>query len=104
MLTKKISKKKKHVPIRTCIACRCKKPKKEMIRWVLKGGREPVIDLEGKGTGRGANLCSSLACFDKAVKLQAFNRVWKTRLDLGDVQEKRKQMEKAINDNQKTIN
>ena len=104
MLQKRISKKEKHVPIRTCIACRCKRPKKEMVRWVLKGGKKLVIDLKGKETGRGANLCPSLACFDKAVKLRAFDRAWKVHLDLGEVQEKRKQMEKAINGDKKTIN
>lgn len=68
--------KKDSTPLRTCISCRQRCPKKDMIRLVLKEGKVPVIDCKGKVHGRGANVCAKLECFENAVKNGAFNRAW----------------------------
>lgn len=47
---------KGHVPERTCVLCRKKMPKGELIRHVFKDG-EIVVDPEQKLGGRGAYLC-----------------------------------------------
>lgn len=45
-----------HVPIRTCVACRRKFPKKELIRFVLVG-EEIILDRKATRPGKGAYLC-----------------------------------------------
>ena len=52
------------VPMRQCIGCREMKSKKEMIR----------IDATGKKNGRGAYICPSRECFQKAVKNKGIER------------------------------
>ena len=58
----------KHVPERTCLACRQVKAKKELVRLVRSptGGLE--IDTDGKKAGRGAYLCSSVKCWELGLK------------------------------------
>lgn len=62
--------------MRTCIACRAKSPKKEMLRFVLKSDGKPMLDESGKISGRGANTCASNECFEQAVEKNAFARAW----------------------------
>ncbi|MDD3661926.1 MAG: YlxR family protein [Candidatus Dojkabacteria bacterium] len=61
---------------RSCVACRKKFPKHEMIRLVLKDGR-PFIDSDGRRGGRGVNICPQEQCFEQAVKKNLFSRAWK---------------------------
>ena len=53
-----------------CVACREMKPKKELIRVV----RTPEGDIVADSTGRGAYLCPTEACLNKAVKTRALDR------------------------------
>ena len=64
----------KKVPMRMCVACREMKPKKELIRVVRTPEGEIVADETGRKNGRGAYLCRSEACFNKAVKTRALER------------------------------
>ncbi len=64
--------KKGHVPERTCIVCRKKLPKKELIRFCFK--REKIImDKEQKEGGRGAYLCSE--CISKLKNKKVFRKL-----------------------------
>ena len=56
------------VPMRTCIACRSEKPKKELIRIVKTKDGEFTVDKTGKVSGRGAYLCDDKACAEKVIK------------------------------------
>ena len=58
----------KKVPIRTCIACKTAKPKKELIRIVKTKDGEFIVDKTGKVSGRGAYLCDNKACAEKVIK------------------------------------
>ena len=58
----------KKVPMRTCIACRSEKPKKELIRIVKNKDGEFGVDKTGKLNGRGAYLCDDNACAQKIIK------------------------------------
>ena len=58
----------KKVPMRTCIACRTEKPKKELIRIVKSKDGEFFVDRTGKMNGRGAYLCEDPACAQKIIK------------------------------------
>lgn len=65
----------KKVPMRTCIACRTSKPKKELMR-VVKFGEEIKLDLTGKLNGRGAYVCADKACVEKLKKQKMLNRAF----------------------------
>lgn len=58
----------KHVPLRTCIACRQIRPKREMARVVRTPEGTLVIDERGKAAGRGAYLCRSRSCWALAMR------------------------------------
>ena len=65
----------KKVPMRTCIACRTEKPKKELVR-VVKFGDEIKLDLTGKANGRGAYVCNDKECIMKLKKQKMLNRAF----------------------------
>ena len=66
--------KQKKIPMRMCIACRESKPKKELIRIVKNKEGELNVDTTGKMPGRGAYLCPSVACLERAFKTKALQR------------------------------
>ncbi len=64
--------KKGHIPERTCIVCRKKLPKKELIRFCFKEGKI-IMDKEQKGGGRGAYFCSE--CISKLKNKKTFRKL-----------------------------
>jgi hypothetical protein len=64
----------KKVPMRMCVACREMKPKKELIRVVRTPEGDVIADETGRKNGRGAYLCRSEACLNKALKIRALDR------------------------------
>ena len=72
--------KQKKVPVRMCVACRQGKPKKEMIRIVRNKEGSVGVDLTGKAQGRGAYLCPSVQCLEKAIKSRALQRALECEL------------------------
>ena len=59
---------RKHVPLRSCIACRQKLPKRELVRIVRTPEGTIEIDPKGKRSGRGAYLCRQQQCWEQAVE------------------------------------
>lgn len=68
---------RKKVPLRQCIGCGEMKPKKELVRIIKTPEDEIVLDITGKQNGRGAYICSSLSCLEKAQKSRALERALK---------------------------
>ena len=66
----------KKIPMRTCIACREEKPKKEMLRVVRNAEGEIRLDFSGKLPGRGAYVCGSEACIKKLRKYRLLNKTF----------------------------
>jgi len=64
----------KHVPQRTCIACRRTDAKRGLIRLVRTLDGRVEVDSTGKRNGRGAYLCHNPACWDAAIKRRALER------------------------------
>jgi predicted RNA-binding protein YlxR (DUF448 family) len=64
----------KKVPLRMCLGCGEMKPKKELIRVVKNKEGEYNVDLSGKQNGRGAYICRSTDCFNKARKAKRFEK------------------------------
>jgi predicted RNA-binding protein YlxR (DUF448 family) len=62
-----------HVPERMCIACRTRRPQRELIRLARRDGTVE-IDAGRHRAGRGAYLCRRTACVTQAMKRQALRR------------------------------
>ena len=65
----------KKVPMRTCIACRACKPKKELIR-IVKSEEGISLDRTGRKNGRGAYICDDANCIAKLKKSKLLNRAF----------------------------
>ena len=66
--------KTKTIPMRMCLGCGEMKPKRELIRVVKSKEGDISLDLTGKKSGRGAYICKSVECFEKARKARKFER------------------------------
>lgn len=64
----------KKIPLRTCIACREEKPKRDMLRVVKNADGEIRLDFSGKLPGRGAYLCNNEACVKKLRKYRLLHK------------------------------
>lgn len=73
--------KKRKIPMRMCIGCREMMPKKELIRVVKSPEGSIDIDLKGKAPGRGAYLCRSQACIDKAAKSRLLEKAFEQKIE-----------------------
>ena len=58
----------KHIPQRTCIACRTVRAKREFVRIVRTADNQVQADPTGKKAGRGAYLCRQRECWDTALE------------------------------------
>ena len=70
----------KKIPMRQCIGCREKKPKKELIRVVRPPEGDVCLDFSGKMNGRGAYLCKDTACLKRAAKAKALEHALETAI------------------------
>ena len=66
--------KTKKIPMRMCLGCGEMKPKRDLIRVVKSKEGDISLDLTGKKSGRGAYICKSVECFEKARKARKFER------------------------------
>ena len=64
----------KKVPMRKCVGCGEMKNKKEMMRVLKTAENEIVLDTTGRKNGRGAYLCFSKECLQKAAKNRGLER------------------------------
>lgn len=62
--------------MRQCIGCMEMKPKNQLVRIVRSPEGEISVDATGKKNGRGAYLCHSKICFEKAVKAKKLQRTF----------------------------
>ena len=70
----------KKIPLRKCTGCQEMKNKKEMMRILRTSEGEIVLDTTGRKNGRGAYVCCSMECFEKAVKNRGLERSLKVRV------------------------
>ncbi|MBC8529011.1 YlxR family protein [Christensenellaceae bacterium NSJ-44] len=73
--------KTRKVPMRMCVGCREMKPKKELLRVVKSAEGDISFDRTGKQSGRGAYICASEACLQKAVKARMLERALDKKID-----------------------
>ena len=70
---------KKHIPQRTCVACREVNEKRSLIR-IVRTPEGVEIDPTGRKPGRGAYLHDSKDCWEKALKRGILARALKTEI------------------------
>ncbi len=70
----------KKQPQRTCMGCNEKKDKKNLIRIVKNKQNEINIDKTGKLEGRGAYICDSITCLEKAIKTKRIEKVFEQKI------------------------
>ena len=72
---------RKHIPQRTCVACRKVKAKRELIRLVRISNGSVEVDTTGKKAGRGAYLCQTPECWETGLKSGRLEYTLRTTLD-----------------------
>ena len=84
---------KRKNPQRQCVGCKMMREKKDLIR-VIKTPEDLIsIDITGKKNGRGAYLCNSIDCFEKAKNNKALERSLKRNIP----EDVYKDLEKELN-------
>ncbi|MEO6349870.1 MAG: YlxR family protein [Candidatus Limnocylindrales bacterium] len=61
-------------PMRTCVACRTERQKREFVRVVRSPDGAMSIDTTGRSNGRGAYLCADASCWAVALKKKSIER------------------------------
>ena len=67
----------RHVPERTCFACRERNPKAELVRLVRTPEGRVQLDPSGRANGRGAYLHAEAQCWEKALRRGTMERALK---------------------------
>lgn len=70
----------KKIPMRQCVGCHNMVSKKEMIRIIKTSEGEIMLDATGKKNGRGAYICKSADCLQKAIKNRSLERSLKVNI------------------------
>jgi len=78
--------KSKHIPQRTCVACRQTKEKRNLIRLVYTENGEVEVDTSAKMSGRGAYLCPKKDCWETALKRNSLEHALRVKLSNNDRQ------------------
>lgn len=71
----------KNIPQRTCIVCRTQKNKNELLRIVKNKENIIKVDESGKEPGRGAYICYSMDCLEKAKKSKKLERTLEIKIN-----------------------
>ena len=68
------------IPLRKCTGCQEMKDKRQLIRIVKTKDGNISIDNTGKKNGRGAYICKSISCLEKAIKNKGLERSFKVSI------------------------
>ncbi len=71
----------KKKPERTCIACNEQREKNSLLRIVKSKDGTIEVDETGKKSGRGAYICKSEECLDKAIKSKRLERIFEKEIE-----------------------
>lgn len=72
--------KTRKIPQRKCVVCNEQKDKNDLFRVVKDKEGNVSLDPTGKMNGRGAYICKSLECLEKAKKKNSLNNALKTKI------------------------
>ena len=85
--------KTKKIPMRKCVGCQERKEKKELIRVLRTPEGAVVLDTTGRANGRGAYLCRSADCLQKAVRNRGLARSLEQEIPAEVLEALQKEME-----------
>ena len=68
------------IPMRMCVGCREMKEKRSLLRIVKNAEGAISFDRVGKAPGRGAYICRSKECLQKAIKQRQLERALETQI------------------------
>lgn len=71
----------RHIPQRMCISCRDKTNKRALFRIVRTSDGQAEVDLTGRKPGRGAYICDTPACWQRATTTPLLDHALKTELN-----------------------
>lgn len=80
----------KKIPMRQCVGCQEMKSKREMMRVIRTAEGDIVLDMTGRKNGRGAYICRSEECLQKARRTKGLERSFKMNIS-GEVYERLEQ-------------
>lgn len=83
-------------PERTCVGCRIKRPKRELLRVARTPNGRIEVDPRGKAPGRGAYVCRDTACVEQATRKGRLGRALSVALDPEDLARLRTEIEREI--------
>jgi predicted RNA-binding protein YlxR (DUF448 family) len=86
--------------VRTCVACRTERQKREFVRIVRAPDGTVSLDASGRASGRGAYLCADGSCWQSALRKSSIERALGTPLPA----ELREQLAKGVSPNQGGLN
>lgn len=73
------TRKRRHVPQRTCVVCRTTSDKRTLTR-LVRTADGVQVDPTGKLNGRGAYVCSQTACWDRVLETDVLEHALRTML------------------------
>lgn len=73
--------KTRKIPMRMCVGCREMKEKRSLLRIVKSPEGAISFDRVGKAPGRGAYICRSKDCLEKAVRQRQLERALETKIE-----------------------
>ena len=73
--------KTRKIPMRMCVGCREMKEKRALLRIVKSAEGEISFDPAGKKPGRGAYICRSTECLEKAVRQRQLERALEHKIE-----------------------
>jgi uncharacterized protein len=71
-----------HEPTRTCLGCRARRSKRELVRLVRSASGAVAVD-GGRGVGRGAYVCADSACLERALRGGKLTHAFRKQCEAG---------------------
>jgi predicted RNA-binding protein YlxR (DUF448 family) len=73
-----------HVPTRTCLGCRERRPKPELVRLGRGADGVVIVDAGAVLPGRGAYVCAEAGCVERALKSGRLAHAFRAACRLAD--------------------
>lgn len=79
--------------MRTCVGCRRRRSKDELLRVVRSPDGGVRLDPGGDAPGRGAYVCPDVGCFDRGTRRKHLGRALRTAIDADTLERLRRALE-----------
>jgi len=73
-----------HGPIRTCLGCRGRRAKRALVRLARRVDGTVIVDVRGVEPGRGAYVCGTPECVERALKTGRLGHAFRAVCRLGE--------------------